>query len=221
MNGIPYPFQAQLVLLLSNARTNRLLRDTDLIHAADHAHVPFLLCLEHTGTRSATTTTGLPCIHSDRELTPLPIPLDDSTQSSTAALPDANQKKKKNGILAGIVIAPLPIVSPAIGSGIIPVVGYIFNAGAKTALSPSSFVGISGLATNNGSRALAAGGQLYLGENTYRITSVFARGNIDYDVYGPWELLLALGYPWSRPDKYSLVSLCGVFGGTSLRALVL
>src|SRR5712671_3916991 len=121
---------------------------------------------------------------SDQELTHPPKALDDSAQSPVSARPDAEPKKKKRGVLEGIVIAPLPISSPAIGSGIIPVVGYIFHPSAKDKLSPASFVGVAGLATNNGSRAFAVEGQLYLKENTYRITSVFARGNINYDIYG-------------------------------------
>ena len=120
----------------------------------------------------------------DQELTHPPKALDDSAESTVTGRPGTDPKKKKRGLLEGIVIAPLPISSPAIGSGIIPVVGYIFHLSAKDKLSPASFVGVAGLATNNGSRAFAVEGQLYMKENTYRITSVFARGNINYDIYG-------------------------------------
>lgn len=55
-------------------------------------------------------------------------------QSTTAANPNASdqakakpEKKKKFGGRGAFVVAPLPISSPAIGSGIVPVLGYIFR----------------------------------------------------------------------------------------------
>jgi hypothetical protein len=120
------------------------------------------------------------------EVTPAqPKTADESGQSTASAQPDTQVKKKKKPVIPdGILVAPLPISSPAIGSGIIPVLGYIFSVSAKDKLSPPSFVGLAGLFTNNGSRAFVVGGELYLKENTYRITSAFGRGNIDYNIYG-------------------------------------
>ena len=63
-----------------------------------------------------------------------------------------------------------------------PVFAYIFRASDKT--SPASLVGAVGLVTDNGSRAMALGGELYLKRNTYRTTAVYARGNLNYDLYG-------------------------------------
>jgi hypothetical protein len=53
-----------------------------------------------------------------------------------------------------LVVARLPIVSAAIGSGIIPVAGYIFPFQEKDKVSPPSVVGAAVLITNNGSRGL-------------------------------------------------------------------
>jgi hypothetical protein len=94
------------------------------------------------------------------------------------------EKKKKKEKRGAVVIAPLPLSSPAIGSGIIPVVGYIFPFSMKDKVSPPSVIGAAGLVTNNGSRGFAVGGQLYMKENTYLVTAGFARGNVDYNVYG-------------------------------------
>jgi Omp85 superfamily domain len=103
----------------------------------------------------------------------------------TPAQPEAKQeKKKKLGGRGTFVVAPLPISSPAIGSGIVPVLGYIFPFSTKDKVSPPSTIGVAGLVTNNGSRGFAVGGQLFLKENTYQVTSGFARGNVDYDIYG-------------------------------------
>lgn len=106
-------------------------------------------------------------------------------KASTPAQPEApTAKKKKFGGRGAFVVAPLPISSPAIGSGIVPVLGYIFPFSTKDKISPPSTVGVAGLITNNGSRGFAIGGQLFLKENTYEITSGFAHGNVDYNIYG-------------------------------------
>jgi hypothetical protein len=120
-----------------------------------------------------------------QQQSPPPKTSDESLQSAAPAQPETQPKKKKKlGGPGAIVAAPLPISSPAIGSGIEPVLGYIFPFNAKDKVSPPSVVGVGGLVTNNGSRAFVVGGRLYLKENRYRITSGFARGNLNYDVYG-------------------------------------
>ena len=110
---------------------------------------------------------------------------DQSKQSTSAPQSESHPKgKKKIAIPEGIVVAPLPVSSPAIGSGIIPVLGYIFPFSKNDKVSPPSTIGAAGLITNNGSRGFGVGGQLFLKENTYQVTSAFVRGNINYDIYG-------------------------------------
>ena len=107
------------------------------------------------------------------------------TKPNAPAQPEAQPKKKKKiGGRGAFVVAPLPISSPAIGSGIVPVLGYIFPFSAKDKVSPPSTVGVAGLITNNGSRGFVIGAQLFLKENTYEITSGFAHGDVDYNIYG-------------------------------------
>jgi hypothetical protein len=129
-----------------------------------------------------------PVVSSGQEATPPPSnSADQSAQKASPAESETQPKKKdkkKSGKLAGLVVAPLPISSPAIGSGIVPVIGYIFPFSKNDKVSPPSTIGVAGLITNNGSRGFAIGGQLFLKENTYEITSGFARGNVDYNIYG-------------------------------------
>jgi hypothetical protein len=111
------------------------------------------------------------------------------TQSETEAQEKKDEKqkekeKKKHDALAGIVVAPLPISSPAIGTGIVPVLGYIFTISKNDKISPPSVVGAAGLFTNNGSRGFALVGDLYFKENKYRIKAGFVRGNVNYNIYG-------------------------------------
>jgi len=106
-------------------------------------------------------------------------------QSTAPANPETPPKKKKKlGGRGAFVVAPLPISSPAIGSGIVPVLGYIFPFSTKDKVSPPSTIGAAGLITNNGSRGFAVGGQLFLKENTWEITSGYVHGNVDYNIYG-------------------------------------
>ena len=128
-------------------------------------------------------TTSAPAATGQQGATGTP---DDVNKSlpATVATKDDKAKKEKKPKRGAIVVAPLPISSPAIGSGIIPVLGYIFPFSKNDKESPPSTVGVAGLITNNGSRGFVIGGQLFLDHNKYEITSGYARGNVDYNIYG-------------------------------------
>ena len=139
---------------------------------------------------------GIPCFGqgNQREEKPAASAASQDNSSSTAGQnpePTAPakreappKKKKKLGGPGTFVVAPLPISSPAIGSGIVPVLGYIFPISTKDKVSPPSTIGAAGLFTNNGSRGFGVGGQLFFKENTYEVTSGFVHGNVNYDIYG-------------------------------------
>jgi hypothetical protein len=94
-------------------------------------------------------------------------------------------KKPKKKLLPGsFVVAPLPIVSPAIGNGVIPVVGYIFPFSKNDKISPPSTIGAGGLITDNGTRGYFLGGQLFFDKNKYEVTAGYAHGNVNYNIYG-------------------------------------
>jgi Omp85 superfamily domain len=98
------------------------------------------------------------------------------------------EEKEKHPSRGAIVVAPLPTSSPALGTGVIPVAGYIFSFSEKDKISPPSTIGGAGLWTNDGSRGFALGGQLFFKENRYQITAGYAHGNLDYNIYGPGSL---------------------------------
>ena len=101
--------------------------------------------------------------------------------SQPEAKSEEEKKREKRGAIVG---APLPISSPALGSGIVPVAGYIFPFSKNDKLSPPSVVGGLGLLTSGGSRLLGGAGELYLKEDTYEITTAVAGGHLDYHFYG-------------------------------------
>jgi hypothetical protein len=106
---------------------------------------------------------------------------DDST--SQQAEPKTKQDKKKSH-RGSFVAAPLPIVSPAIGAGVVPVVGYIFALSEKDKVSPPSLVRAGGLWTDNGSNGFGIGTQLFMKENRYEIQALFADGTVNYTLFG-------------------------------------
>jgi hypothetical protein len=112
-------------------------------------------------------------------------PGDTAAEQTAPSQPEAQPEKKKEEEKRGaIVAAPLPISSPALGSGIVPVVGYIFPFSKNDKVSPPSVVGGVGLFASGGSRLLALGGELYLKEDTYEITAGVGDGHLDYNFYG-------------------------------------
>lgn len=117
---------------------------------------------------------------SDSQQTAGPLK-DMNGQSGTEVM---HQQEKTASGKSSWVVAPLPISSPALGTGIVPVLGYIFPFRKSDKVSPASVIGMAGLVTNNGSRAFGAYSDLFMRENTFRITAVYARGNLNYDLYG-------------------------------------
>jgi hypothetical protein len=54
------------------------------------------------------------------------------------------QDKEKPESSGSIVVAPLPVASPALGAGIVPVVGYIVPLQKEDKISPPSVIGVAG-----------------------------------------------------------------------------
>lgn len=108
-------------------------------------------------------------------------PQTESHKSDSDPEKEQHEKKTHRG---SVVAAPLPIVSPAIGAGIVPVLGYIFPLSKKDKSSPPSVIGGAGLVTDNGSRGFGVGAQLFFKENRYEIEAAFAGGSINYNLYG-------------------------------------
>ncbi len=112
-----------------------------------------------------------------------------SSDNASQQIPDKKEeekekKKKKKSSNGSFVIAPLPIVSPAIGTGLIPIVGYITPVPQKEREETPSVVGAGGLITNNGSHAFFLGTDLYFNQERYEVEAVYVHGSLDYSLYG-------------------------------------
>jgi hypothetical protein len=108
-----------------------------------------------------------------------------ASQSATPAETKAETEKAKKKTRRGsLVPAPLPIASPAIGTGIIPGLGYIFPFSKDDKVSPPSTIAVAGMATNNGTRGIGGFADLYMKQDTYEITAGYGHGHINYNLYG-------------------------------------
>jgi hypothetical protein len=106
-------------------------------------------------------------------------------QNATAqSQPNPAQSSEKKGEW---LLAPIPVSSPAIGSGLEWAVARLFPLNKKDEVSPASAVGVAGIFTNNGSRGVAFGGRLYMKEDKYRVAMGIASASINFDVYGVGE----------------------------------
>ena len=97
--------------------------------------------------------------------------------------PDGTDKAKK-AKRGRWLFAPIPVRSPAFGTGIIVAAGYIFSLDPEDKVSPPSTIGTAVVFTNNGSRGIVAGARLYFDENKYQTTFGFGTGKANYEFFG-------------------------------------
>jgi hypothetical protein len=131
--------------------------------------------------------------HSLRPSNPSPVPppvdnqdaqVGQAQQKDDSSEAHQQVKKTKRERRGSIVAAPIPISSPAIGSGVVLTGGYIFPLRKSDKVSPPSTIGTAVLITDNGSRGWGLGGDFYFKQDTYHITIIYFGGNINYDFYG-------------------------------------
>lgn len=104
--------------------------------------------------------------------------------TESEATTKSGEADKESSHRGSIVVAPLPISSSAIGTGLVPILGYIFPFNKNDKESPPSTIGAAGLITNNGSRGFGVGAQLFLKQDSYEITVGYVHGNLNYNLYG-------------------------------------
>ena len=98
--------------------------------------------------------------------------------------PTPQQDEKKKEKRGSFIVAPIPISSPAFGSGLIIIAGYVFQFDKEDTVSPPSWAGLAGVYTNNGTRGLAMATKLYLKENKYQTTFAALTGRANLDFFG-------------------------------------
>jgi len=80
-----------------------------------------------------------------------------------------------------IVVAPIPISNPAIGSGLTLGGGYLFKLDPE---ARTSVIGVGALRTDNGSKAAAAFVNLAFGDNEWLFNFAAGEADLRYDLFG-------------------------------------
>jgi outer membrane protein assembly factor BamA len=83
----------------------------------------------------------------------------------------------RNGSL---VVAPIPFSNPMIGTGLALGTGYLFKSDDK---SDSSYIGIGGMKSDNGSIAYGAAAKVAFGDNRWRLGGMVAQADANYDLF--------------------------------------
>ena len=141
-------------------------------------------------------------------------PVDEPTASDkqkTTVPTYAPNISQKTSVGGSIVVAPIPLASPAIGNGVILIGGYIFPLRKSDTVSPPSIVGGAWVGTDNGSRAWVAGTELFFNQDRYHVVSGFAHGDLYYNFYGTGTISGDAG------RKFALNQTGDVFFGEVLR----
>jgi surface antigen Omp85-like protein len=99
-------------------------------------------------------------------------------------VPDAVDPTAASTRRGEIVIAPLPLINPTIGNGIIVLGGYLYRLNRADRQTPPSGTLLGGLATSNGSRGVMAAQSLHLGRDRVRVVAAGAYADVHYDFFG-------------------------------------
>src|SRR5215213_3682586 len=171
-----------MLMCNKNARRSQLLKYADVARAVSMLTLVLILAsaecmtaMSQTPLPSDQTTEGQEPVHADQSK--------DHTPAS-ATKKDQETDKKKTEKRGSLVIAPIPISSPAFGSGLLLITGYVFKLNENDKTSPPSWLGGAGAFTNNGTGALILGARLYFQENKYQTTMAVGKGRANLDFFG-------------------------------------
>lgn len=132
----------------------------------------------------------------------------ETNPSTQAAKEAAKIGESETGIKAGsFILAPIPIQSPSIGTGLVAVGAYLFKTDKD---SNTSFFGVSGFRTDNGSQGFGLASTISWGSNRWTVGMIAGVADITYDFYVP----NSGGRTVSLQQDGSLINLEGKYGVT-------
>ena len=169
----------------NNLNRSQFLKYAEIARAVSVLTLVVILSLTECMTAVSQSPTPLPASQTD-EGTQNSIPSDQVKDHAPASATPKDQEpdKKKTEKRGSLVIAPIPISSPAFGSGLLLITGYVFKLNEQDKTSPPSWLGGGGVFTNNGTRGLVLGARLYFQENKYQTTMAVAKGSANLDFFG-------------------------------------
>ena len=103
-----------------------------------------------------------------------------------------------------VIVAPIPLADPTLGTGLVLAGGYLFNADAD---SSSSYLGLGALRTDTGSIGYGFSSKIYLDSNRWQFGVSGGYVDLNYDLF-------ILGAPVPLNQKGSLVQANFAYGIT-------
>jgi hypothetical protein len=193
-----------------NVNRSQLLKCADIVRAVSVLTLVLIL-----GLAECMTALGQNPAPSDqtKEGKQEPVPAGQSKDQApaSAAPEDQEPDKKKTEKRGSLVVAPIPISSPAFGSGLLLITGYVFKLNEQDKTSPPSWLGGAGAFTNNGTRALVLGARFYFQENKYQTTIAVGKGRANLDFFGIGRI------PGRAPISVPLSMDATIFFGEMMR----
>lgn len=110
---------------------------------------------------------------------PTPIVAQDAATSALGDTMNQTSQSKLGFGNGSIIVAPIPLKNPALGTGLIGTAGYLFKLDEG---SNTSFIGAAGLYTNNESKGAGLAADLYFGNGRWAIKGLYGQADINYAV---------------------------------------
>lgn len=128
---------------------------------------------------------------------------------TTLAIKDTSKSAEHGvGVKTGsFIMAPIPIQSPSIGTGLALVSSYLFKFDKK---SDESYIGAAGFGTDNGSKGYGLIGSFSWNENQWKVSAMAGNVDVVYDFYIP----NSGGRTVSLEQNGKLLNLEGSYGVT-------
>src|SRR5215212_52244 len=169
----------------NNLNKSQSLKYADIVRAVSVLTLVLILALAECMIAVSQSPSPLPA-NQAKEGSESSVPANQSKDHTPASATQNDQEtdKKKTEKRGSLVIAPIPISSPAFGSGLLLITGYVFKLNEQDKTSPPSWLGGGGVYTNNGTRGLVLGARLYFQENKYQTTMAVAKGSANLDFFG-------------------------------------
>jgi hypothetical protein len=171
----------------TSPRDGSHLNVSSLLRCALQIYLPLLLLVALSRSKLPAQNLAQPVSVTRKDMSTTHAPADNLRNEDKSQDDQKDQgqtKKKKRKIPDGLIIAPIPISSPAIGTGAVIVGGYIFPINRKAKVSPASTVGGAYFDTDNGTHGFALAGELFMSQDRYHITTIYVHGNLNYNFYG-------------------------------------
>lgn len=112
---------------------------------------------------------------------PRPAAAEDEASSMLGAALGTTREAPVGFGAGSVIVAPIPLKSPALGNGLIAAGGYLFTFDEG---SDTSFFGAAAMRTSNGSEGVAVGTSLNFAQGRWSVLAMAGKAQVNYALYG-------------------------------------